>query len=82
MGVSPWPDWIICGGESGKQARGFDFAWPFVLMAECRELGIPFFMKQIGDNPRDGMSRARGGNNPEEWPEEMRVREFPRQEGS
>lgn len=45
-------DWVICGGESGPGARPFDIAWARGLQYQCRNAGVPFFMKQVGSNPR------------------------------
>lgn len=74
-------DWVICGGESGPGARPFNLAWAESLQAQCEAAGVAFFMKQIGSNPRhngDGMSLvSRKGGDPSEWPEQLRVREFP-----
>jgi protein gp37 len=42
-----YPDWVICGGESGHGRRPFDTDWGRVLKNQCEFLGIPFFMKQI-----------------------------------
>lgn len=39
-------DWIICGGESGKQARPWSDDWARELRDLCVEAGIPFFFKQ------------------------------------
>jgi protein gp37 len=41
------PDWIICGGESGKDARMMDPAWAGNLLDECRSSSVAFFMKQM-----------------------------------
>ncbi|HEY1981932.1 MAG TPA: DUF5131 family protein [Xanthobacteraceae bacterium] len=41
------PDWIICGGESGKDARMMETEWARQLLDECRELNVAFFMKQM-----------------------------------
>lgn len=41
------PDWVICGGESGKDARYMKPRWARKLAEECTELGIAFFMKQM-----------------------------------
>jgi protein gp37 len=40
-------DWIIAGGESGRNARDNDLAWYRRLRDECRECGVAFFMKQM-----------------------------------
>ena len=45
--------WIICGGESGPNARVFDPQNAHALMTQCRTAGIPFFFKQMGSNPYD-----------------------------
>ena len=48
LGPSPYlPDWIICGGESGKDARTMEPSWAGNLLDECRELRVAFFMKQM-----------------------------------
>ena len=41
-------DWIIVGGESGHQARRFDIEWPREIVQQCREAGVPVFVKQLG----------------------------------
>jgi hypothetical protein len=43
----------------------------------------PVFVKQLGARPRYGTAKAlslrdRKGGDPSEWPEDLRVREFPR----
>lgn len=63
-------DWIICGGESGPQARPMDVAWAHSLRQQCTAAGVPFFMKQMGGN-RD----KRGAI--EDLPLDLRVREIP-----
>ena len=42
------PDWIICGGESGGEARTIQPAWARHVRDQCQVLGIPFFLKQWG----------------------------------
>lgn len=41
------PDWIICGGESGSNARHMPPEWAYSLRAECGVAGVAFFMKQM-----------------------------------
>lgn len=61
---SPAPDWIICGGESGPQARYMEPEWATRMKADCAALGIAFFMKQMtGKKP---------------IPDDLMVRQFPR----
>lgn len=75
--------WIIVGGESGPGARPFDLAWARSIVAQCREAGLPVFVKQIGDNPIlspgpiTWPSTVRAGTDPAEWPEDLRVQQFP-----
>lgn len=42
-------DWVICGGESGKDARPMHPDWARTLRDECVEAGVPFFFKQWGE---------------------------------
>ena len=42
-------DWIICGGESGKDARPMHPAWARSLRDQCAAAGVPFFFKQWGE---------------------------------
>ena len=52
--------------------------WARWLRDECKDYGIPFFMKQIGQHSgRPATIRHPHGGNPEEWPEDLRVREIP-----
>lgn len=87
-------DWVIVGGESGPGARPFNLNWAEGLREQCRAADVAFFMKQIGSRPVwDGKKRSDGtpfypvlkyaakdrkGGDPLEWPEHLRVREFPK----
>ncbi|MFJ9497806.1 phage Gp37/Gp68 family protein [Brevibacillus centrosporus] len=42
-------DWVIAGGESGKNARPMHPDWAEGLMDQCEEYGVPFFFKQWGE---------------------------------
>ncbi len=44
-------EWIIVGGESGSKARPFDLAWARSTVAQCKEAGVPVFVKQLGRYP-------------------------------
>jgi len=88
-------DWIVVGGESGPKARPCDLAWIRSTVKQCREAGVPVFVKQIGARPSADVSEletwsltkmdANGGLNlqdrkggaMEEWPKDLRVREYP-----
>ena len=39
-------DWVICGGESGHNARPIESEWPMLLKNQCQRAGVPFFFKQ------------------------------------
>jgi protein gp37 len=64
-------DWAIVGGESGYGARVWEERWGRSLLQQCRELGIKFFLKQLGGFPdkKHDMSQ---------FPEDLRVRDFPK----
>jgi protein gp37 len=79
--------WIIVGGESSQgahKARPFDIKWARNTIAQCKAAGVPVFMKQVGSNvaglwplPNIGPPKDRAGADPAEWPEDLRVQEFP-----
>lgn len=84
-------DWVIVGGESGHGARPCNLAWIRSLRDQCKAAGVACFIKQLGSQPLitfEPGQRAtvegvlskltdRKGGNIEEWPEDLRVREFP-----
>jgi protein gp37 len=86
-------NWIIVGGESGPGARPFDVAWARTVIRQSRAVGASCFVKQLGARPYDGEPQADGlglsvggikldlesakGGIPDEWPEDLRVRELP-----
>src|SRR3990167_2282636 len=84
---------VIVGGESnqgGKKARPFDTKWARSTVRQCKEAGVAVFVKQIGSNPvslntspHDNKLysvaiKDRAGADPAEWPEDLRVQEFPK----
>jgi protein gp37 len=76
--------WVIFGGESGKDARLLDVDWIRSGVKQCRIAGIAPFVKQLGKNVMGRemdkwvcrLTDKKGGDM-SEWPEELRVREFP-----
>lgn len=42
-------DWVICGGESGPNARPMHPDWARSLRDQCVAAGVPFFFKQWGE---------------------------------
>jgi protein gp37 len=46
-------EWIIVGGESTQgagKARPFDLAWARSTVAQCKDAGVPVFVKQLGSS--------------------------------
>jgi protein gp37 len=81
-GIASPIQWVIVGGESGPHARPFHVEWGVDLMSQCADAGIAFFWKQMGDHLIDRHGerirlKAAKGSDWAEWPEELRVREFP-----
>lgn len=42
-------DWVICGGETGANARPLHPNWVRSLRDQCQEANVPFFFKQWGE---------------------------------
>lgn len=85
FGMNEWRgiNWLIIGGESGVHARPFDIRWARSIIEQCRSAGVPVFMKQLGSHTVGpdpdsiiDIHDEKGGE-PAEWPEDLRVREFP-----
>lgn len=80
-------NWIIFGGESGSKARPCNFGWIRDGVKFCRANGIAPFVKQLGshvikpaydDVPEHRVElRDSHGGEMQEWPLNIRVREFP-----
>lgn len=62
--------WIIIGCESGPKKRPFMNEWAVDVIEQCRKRDIAVFVKQI-------IVGNRVSHNPNDWPEELRVREYP-----
>lgn len=82
-------DWAIVGGESGTRARPCSVEWVRLIVGQCRNAGVRVFVKQLGariagrncEHGRAGETCRtvdRAGADPAEWPEDLRVREWPR----
>lgn len=63
--------WVICGGESGGQARPMELDWAARLRASSEARGISFFMKQGSQANWPNFKKF------ETFPPAVRVREFP-----
>jgi protein gp37 len=81
-------DWVVIGGESGPRARPFNIEWARSIIRQCRDAGVACFVKQLGVQPFVGVKpqnwfgpglslRDRKGGDPAEWPDDLRVREYP-----
>lgn len=82
-------DWMVIGGESGPNARPFDIQWARGIIVQLREADnkVAVFVKQLGANVtgphKDGANLTtlrfsdKKGGDMNEWPEDLRVREFP-----
>lgn len=55
--------WVIQGGESGRKKRPFKVSWAYMIKAQCKEGGIPYFFKQI--------------DKVQPIPEPLKIQEFP-----
>lgn len=106
-GRLPAVDWVICGAESGPDARPLHVEWVRSIVQRCRAAGVACHVKQLGhvvldsgmSSPgehwpagivREPLPRAKEedppfivrlkhpkGGDPAEWPEDLRVQEFP-----
>ena len=87
-------DWVIVGGESGRKARPCNVRWVESIVLQCNYHDVPCFVKQLGAKPvMDGnphvdpwlnvgtrpyiLHDSKGGNW-SEWPDHLRVRQFPK----
>jgi protein gp37 len=71
-------DWVIIGGESGPGSRPLDLGWVRDITARCRDAGTAVFVKQMGSRWAQANGVHGKGNDWSLWPEEFRIREFPR----
>lgn len=85
MEFFPRVDWVIGGGESKQgehEARIYDLAWGEQLIGECAAAGVPYFQKQMGDNPVQAGKRVprlkKAGSDPSLWAPGFRVQQMPR----
>lgn len=78
------PDWVIIGGESGNdngkwRYRACEMSWITNLINECVALDIPVFIKQTGTYiAKRAEMKHRAGADPSEWPDMLRVQQFPK----
>ena len=87
--LKPWLDappmkrlsWVVIGGESGGTARAFDLKWAADLIAQCKQFGVPVFMKQLGariiGRAMERIDQA-AFKSFDAFPEDLQVREWPK----
>lgn len=71
-------DWLVAGGESGPGARLCELSWLRSLKDQCANASVPFFCKQLGSVAGREWSAGTKGGTINAFPEDLRVREFPR----
>ena len=54
-------DWVICGGESGPNARPMKVDWARSLRNQCAGAKVPFFFKQWGEWGPNWLNDDAGG---------------------
>ena len=59
---------MICGGESGPNARPIDPQWVRDLRDQCAAAGVPFFFKQWGGKTADAGGHLLDGEVIQEFP--------------
>lgn len=64
--------WAIFGAESGPGARPCDPEWIRNGLRTCVAANVAVFVKQLSDGLRGRVTKE-----PAEWPEDLRVRQFP-----
>jgi protein gp37 len=72
------PDWVIVGGESGPGARPMELEWARQIVRQCRQAGMAPFVKQLGSVAGRAAGAGPKGGDWDYWPEDLRIREFPR----
>jgi protein gp37 len=78
-------DWVIVGGESGNEIgkyryRPCEISWIEKIVDVCQKHDVPVFVKQLGTHLSKQLKlKDRHGGNINEFPENLRVREFPKQ---
>lgn len=71
-------DWVVVGGESGNYARECKLEWIEKIVEDCKNTGVPVFVKQLGAVLAKKMKlKDRKGGDIKEFPEHLRIREYP-----
>ncbi|KAA3657913.1 MAG: phage Gp37/Gp68 family protein [Calditrichaeota bacterium] len=62
-------DWVIVGGESGRDSRPLNSEWVTDIQRECTRFGSAFFFKQWGGRNKKANGRILNGRTYDEMPE-------------
>ena len=70
--ILPRVDWVIVGGESGKDARAMSPDWARRLRDQCNAAGVAFLFKQWGEwlpmlGQAEGVSVGKKATTPDGW---------------
>jgi protein gp37 len=80
-------DWVIAGGESGRNARPCYLDWLRSLRDQCYSADVSYFVKQLGSNSFSGggidkpikyTTLDSKGEVFDEFPEDLKIRETPK----
>ena len=63
--------WAIIGGESGPHHRPMNIEWARNIVKQAQDKNVAIWMKQMGG--------FRPGGDLEDFPEDLRIRQFPRE---
>lgn len=64
-------DWVVCGGESGPNARPMHPYWAKKLRDQCADAGVPFFTKQLSGE------KGKVITDMSLFPPDLQIREYP-----
>lgn len=84
MDPGPALGWCILGGESGTELehragpRLCAIEWMDAVAAQCKAAGVALFVKQLGNHLAHRLGRAGKGDQLEDLPDHLRIREHPR----
>ncbi len=79
--------WVIVGGESGNENGKYRYRpckldWIEDIVLQCIEANVPVFVKQLGTHLAKELKMSdRHGGNINEFPEHLRLRQFPPMKG-
>jgi protein gp37 len=63
-------DWVIVGGESGRNPRPIKEEWVVEIQEQCEVVGVPFFFKQWGGRNKKKAGSVLNGRHYKEIPME------------